>query len=154
MNPTESQTGAAATASQGPEVSAEVLQTLAEIGEEVNSSLDLDEVLARTAALIKRHIDYEIFGVLMFESDGSYLKHRFSIGYAKELAESLNAVECAGCGVGRDANYRRLRGQAVTFVTEAGIGSDLQKDRCFACRCACAFDNFQLDIYRVGENVR
>jgi sigma-B regulation protein RsbU (phosphoserine phosphatase) len=89
MNPTESQTGAAATASQGPEVSAEVLQTLAEIGEEVNSSLDLDEVLARTAALIKRHIDYEIFGVLMFESDGSYLKHRFSIGYAKELAESL-----------------------------------------------------------------
>jgi len=30
-----------------------------EIGEEVNASLDLDEVLARSAALIKRHIDYE-----------------------------------------------------------------------------------------------
>jgi len=26
----------------------------------MNASLDLDEVLARTAALIKRHIDYEI----------------------------------------------------------------------------------------------
>jgi len=36
-----------------------VLATLTEIGEEVNASLDLDEVLARTAALIKRHIDYE-----------------------------------------------------------------------------------------------
>jgi phosphoserine phosphatase RsbU/P len=72
-----------------PEVSAEVLATLAEIGEEVNSSLNLDEVLARTAALIKRHIDYEIFGVLMLEGDGSYLKHRFSIGYPKELAENL-----------------------------------------------------------------
>jgi sigma-B regulation protein RsbU (phosphoserine phosphatase) len=55
----------------------------------VNSSLDLDEVLARTAALIKRHIDYEIFGVLMFEADGKNLKHRFAIGYPRDLAENL-----------------------------------------------------------------
>src|SRR5437667_3622590 len=76
--------------SGGAEIPAEVLSTLAEIGEEVNASLDLDEVLARTAALIKRHIDYEIFGVLMFEGgDGSYLKHRFSIGYPRELAATL-----------------------------------------------------------------
>src|SRR6266849_1644233 len=71
------------------EVSAEVLSTLAEIGEEVNASLDLDEVLARTAALIKRHIDYEIFGVLMIEGDGSYLRHRFAIGYSREMADNL-----------------------------------------------------------------
>src|ERR1700674_3712518 len=88
MNPTETNTQATAT-SPGLEVSAEVLATLAEIGEEVNASLDLDEVLARTAALIKRHIDYEIFGVLMLERDGSYLKHRFAIGYPHELAEDL-----------------------------------------------------------------
>src|SRR5881628_2402160 len=75
--------------SGGAEIPAEVLSTLAEIGEEVNASLDLDEVLARTAALIKRHIDYEIFGVLMIEGDGAYLRHRFSIGYARELAENL-----------------------------------------------------------------
>ncbi len=72
-----------------PEISEEVLATFTEIGEEVNASLDLDEVLARTAALIKRHIDYEIFGVLMFEGDGSYLKHRFSVGYPRELADSV-----------------------------------------------------------------
>jgi sigma-B regulation protein RsbU (phosphoserine phosphatase) len=88
MNPTGTQAEAAAIA-KGGEISAEVLATLAEIGEEVNSSLDLDEVLARTAALIKRHIDYEIFGVLLLEGDGSYLRHRFSIGYARELAENL-----------------------------------------------------------------
>src|SRR6202521_6363891 len=88
MNPTETNTQATAT-SPGLEVSAEVLATLAEIGEEVNASLDLDEVLARTAALIKRHIDYEIFGVLMVEGDGSYLKHRFSIGSPRELVEDL-----------------------------------------------------------------
>src|SRR5437660_7697463 len=75
--------------SGGAEVSAEVLATLAEIGEEVNASLDLDEVLARTAALIKRHIDYEILCVLMIEGDGSYLRHRFSIGYPRELADNL-----------------------------------------------------------------
>jgi sigma-B regulation protein RsbU (phosphoserine phosphatase) len=92
MNPANENTEATATettAAEKAEISAEVLSTLAEIGEEVNSSLDLDEVLARTAALIKRHIDYEIFGVLMLEGDGAYLKHRFSIGYPRELAENL-----------------------------------------------------------------
>src|SRR6266704_1467749 len=88
MNPTDEQTTATAL-NGGTEISAEVLSTLAEIGEEVNASLDLDEVLARTAALIKRHIDYEIFGVLMIEGDGSYLRHRFSIGYSRELADNL-----------------------------------------------------------------
>src|SRR6202521_3843236 len=68
---------------------AEVLATLTEIGESVNSSLDLDEVLARTAALIKRHIDYDIFGVLMVEGGGAYLKHYFSIGYPRELVDNL-----------------------------------------------------------------
>jgi sigma-B regulation protein RsbU (phosphoserine phosphatase) len=90
MNPED--THATATALEGgtnggAEISAEVLATLAQIGEEVNASLDLDEVLARTAALIKRHIDYEIFGVLLIE--GNFLRHRFAIGYPRELAESL-----------------------------------------------------------------
>jgi len=88
MNPTETNTETLA-ASSASEITPEVLATLTQIGEEVNASLDLDEVLARTAALIKRHIDYEIFGVLMFEGDGSYLKHRFSIGYPRELADNL-----------------------------------------------------------------
>ena len=55
------------TTNQQLPASAEVLATLAEIGEEVNASLDLDEVLAHTAVLIKRHIDYELFGVLMVD---------------------------------------------------------------------------------------
>jgi sigma-B regulation protein RsbU (phosphoserine phosphatase) len=67
----------------------EVLATLAEIGAEVNASLDLDEVLARAAALIKKHIDYEMFGVLMVDSDGTHLRHRFAIGYPPGLAENM-----------------------------------------------------------------
>ena len=88
MNPTDAHAAVAA-ANGVPELSAEVLATLAEIGEEVNASLNLDEVLARSAALIKRHIDYEIFSVLMMEGDGSYIKHRFAIGYPRDLAENL-----------------------------------------------------------------
>jgi len=88
MTSPESKTGAVAETPPS-ETSAEVLATLAEIGEEVNASLDLDEVLAKSAALIKRHIDYEIFGVLMFDGDGSYLRHRFSIGYPRDLAANL-----------------------------------------------------------------
>jgi sigma-B regulation protein RsbU (phosphoserine phosphatase) len=67
----------------------EVLATLAKIGEEVNASLDLDEVLAHAAVLIKKHIDYELFGVLMVDADGTHLTHRFAIGYPPGLAENL-----------------------------------------------------------------
>ncbi len=67
----------------------EVVATLAEIGQEVNASLDLDEVLSHAAVLIKRHIDYELFGVLMVDEDGAYLTHRFAIGYPPGLAENL-----------------------------------------------------------------
>src|SRR5713101_5372621 len=88
MNPSGAQ-AETQTTNTGTEISAEVLATLAEIGEEVNSSLDLDEVLARSAALIKRHIDYEIFGVLLIEGDGAFLRHRFAIGYSTELAANL-----------------------------------------------------------------
>src|SRR4030081_1723929 len=108
MNHTNEHT-TATVLSGGTEISAEVLATLAEIGEEVNASLDLDEVLARTAALIKRHIDYEIFGVLMIEGDGSYLRHRFSIGYPRELADNLRIPLGQGISGTAAATGRPLR---------------------------------------------
>ena len=88
MDATQSNSEAKSPAEQ-LQVSAEVLATLGEIGEEVNASLDLDEVLAHTAVLIKRYIDYEFFGVLMLDDTASYLTHRFAIGYPPGLAENL-----------------------------------------------------------------
>jgi len=88
MNATGSNPPTQATTEQS-EVSAEVLATLSEIGEEVNASLDLDEVLSHTAVLIKRHIDYEFFGVMLLDETGSYLRHRFAVGYPPGLAENL-----------------------------------------------------------------
>src|SRR5580693_5402648 len=88
MEPTELKTQIGIAANQA-EIPAEVLATLTEIGEEVNASLDMDEVLTHAAALIKRHIDYELFGVLMMDESGAYLVHRFAIGYPPGLADNL-----------------------------------------------------------------
>jgi phosphoserine phosphatase RsbU/P len=63
---------------------AEVLATLVEISEEINSSLDLDEVLQKTATLVKRLVDYEIFGVMLLDETSQRLYHRFTIGYGEE----------------------------------------------------------------------
>src|SRR5580700_4405701 len=66
---------------------AEVLATLVELSEEINSSLDLDEVLRKTAALVKRLIDYEIFSVLLLDESTQKLYHRFTIGYGEEASK-------------------------------------------------------------------
>src|SRR6204780_2324153 len=68
-------------------VPAEVLATLVEIGEEINSSLDLDEVLRKTAALVKRLVDYEIFSVMFLDETTKRLYHRFTIGYGEAASK-------------------------------------------------------------------
>jgi phosphoserine phosphatase RsbU/P len=85
MEATDPKTQSSLTTDNNPEV----ISTLAELGAEVNASLDLDEVLAHAAVLIKKLIDYELFGVLMTDDDGVSLKHRFAIGYPPGLAENL-----------------------------------------------------------------
>ena len=67
---------------------AEVLATLAEIGEQINASLDLDEVLSHTAELVRKIIDYEIFSVLLLDEQTQSLFHRFAIGYSLDTARS------------------------------------------------------------------
>src|ERR1700733_718430 len=69
------------------EIPAETLAILAEISEEINASLNLDEVLASAAAQIKRLIDYEIFAVLLPEEGTNQLYFRFAIGHKAEVVE-------------------------------------------------------------------
>jgi sigma-B regulation protein RsbU (phosphoserine phosphatase) len=71
----------------GPEVPETVLSTLAEIAEEINSSLNLDKVLAKTAALVKRLIDYQIFCVLLLDRESQSLLVRFAIGHERDLLD-------------------------------------------------------------------
>ncbi len=70
------------------ELPAEVLATMAEIGQEINASLNLDEVLAHAAAQIKRLIDYEIFAVLLLDENANELRFRFAIGHRQEVVEN------------------------------------------------------------------
>src|SRR5579862_1381209 len=69
------------------ELSESVLATLAEIGEEINASLNLDRVLAKIAATIKRLIDYEIFSVMLLDRESQTLSHRFAIGHSREVVD-------------------------------------------------------------------
>src|SRR5260370_10857161 len=68
-------------------VPAEFLATLVEISEEINSSLDLDEVLKKTATLVKRLVDYEMFGVMLLDEGTQRLYHRFTIGYGEQASK-------------------------------------------------------------------
>src|ERR1700724_2665197 len=67
------------------EVPAETLAILVEISEDINSSLNLDDVLASAAAQIKRLIDYEIFAVVLPEEGTDQMYFRFAIGHRPEV---------------------------------------------------------------------
>lgn len=63
----------------------EALATLVEIGEQINASLDLDQVLQRSAELIRKLIDYEIFAVLLLDERSREMQFRFAIGHRPEV---------------------------------------------------------------------
>ncbi len=69
-------------------VGAEALSLIAEVGQEINASLDLDEVLAKIAAFVKRVIDYEIFAILLVDETHGDLYFRFAIGHRPEVVKS------------------------------------------------------------------
>ena len=64
---------------------AETLAVLTEISREINSSLNLDDVLASAAAQVKRLIDFEIFAVLLVDDSANNLYFRFAIGHRREV---------------------------------------------------------------------
>jgi len=69
------------------EVPAETLAVLTEISREINSTLNLDAVLATAASQVKRLIDYEIFAVLLIDDSANNLYFRFAIGHRLEVVE-------------------------------------------------------------------
>ncbi len=65
-----------------------MLETLAEIGREVSSILDLDEVLTRIAQLAKRLIDYRTFGILLVNEATSELEMKLALKYDEHTTVS------------------------------------------------------------------
>ena len=69
------------------EMPGETLAVLTEISREINSTLNLDAVLASAAGQVKRLIDFEIFAVLLIDDIADNLYFRFAIGHRLEVVE-------------------------------------------------------------------
>lgn len=62
----------------------ETLETLASIGHEMSAILDPDELLTRLAHLIKRVIDYRIFGIMLLDEETQTLDFKVTIKYGDD----------------------------------------------------------------------
>ena len=62
----------------------DTLETLAEIGREMSSILDLDVLLTRIASLTKRLIDYRTFGILLLNETTQMLDMKFAVRYGED----------------------------------------------------------------------
>src|SRR6201981_2886338 len=62
---------------------------LLEVADVVNTTLDLDTTLRRVAELVRKVIDYEIFGILLLNEKTQELYFRFSVGHSHEVAERM-----------------------------------------------------------------
>lgn len=75
-----------------------LLATLYEIGRETASILDLDELLQRVAELVKRVIDYEMFGILLLDEDRQELVLRQAVNFGPGKERSRLPVSEGLCG--------------------------------------------------------
>src|SRR6187397_3656464 len=94
----------------------DTLETLAEIGREMSSILDLDALLTRIASLTKRLIDYRTFGILLLDEDTNDLEMKLAVRYGK----------------GAESKHFRLGEGLVGWAAlhkEAVLVSDVSKDQ-------------------------
>src|SRR5712675_2616401 len=64
---------------------ARILLLLNEISRELTSILNLDELFGRIAELLQRLIDFQIFSILLLDSSGEKLQHRFSLRFNENV---------------------------------------------------------------------
>jgi phosphoserine phosphatase RsbU/P len=64
---------------------ARILLLLNEIARELTSILNVDELLNRVAELLRKLIDYQMFSILLLDSSGEKLQHRFSLRFRENI---------------------------------------------------------------------
>ena len=62
---------------------ADTLLVLNEVGREASSILDVEELLRRAAELVKRVIDYQILGILLYDERTQMFRHRLDVKYGQ-----------------------------------------------------------------------
>jgi phosphoserine phosphatase RsbU/P len=71
------------------ELQSRIEPLLLEVADVVNTTLDLDTTLRRVAELVRKVIDYEIFGILLLNDKTQELYFRFSVGHSHEVADRM-----------------------------------------------------------------
>ncbi len=71
------------------ELQSRIEPLLLEVADVVNTTLDLDTTLRRVAELVRKVIDYEIFGILLLNEKTQELYFRFSVGHSHEVADRM-----------------------------------------------------------------
>src|SRR5688572_31325184 len=72
-----------------PPSDTELLSTLFDLGREVMSVLDLDELLAKIPQLIARLTRFSAFSVYLLDEARQELRIAYSVGYPEGLADTL-----------------------------------------------------------------
>jgi phosphoserine phosphatase RsbU/P len=85
---------------------ARILLLLNEIARELTSILNLDELLGRIAELVRRLIDYQMFSILLLDSSGENLQHRFSLRFNENI-HLKHAIELGRGIVGTAAESKQ-----------------------------------------------
>ncbi len=71
---------------------AQTLTVLHEISREITSILDLDDLLERIGALLKRVIEFQMFTILLWNEATDQLEHRFSTRYGERVTRERNVL--------------------------------------------------------------
>ena len=114
----------------------ELLSTLFELGREVTSVLDLDELLHKIPQLIARLTQFSAFAVYLLDEKRQELRIAYAVGYPEDVARR------SGCKVGQGVVGAAVAGRAADPRQRRPPGSALHRGRCanmrrsWPCRCA------------------
>ena len=118
----------------------DTLETLADVGREMSAILDVDELLTRVAHLLKRVIDYRIFGIALLDEATQMLELKVAIKYGDE-ASAMEPIKVGDGLVGYAALHKEVVNvpdvskdpryiHAVEGVRSELVVPLLLKDRC------------------------
>lgn len=82
-------------------------QVLTEVAKEMTAILELEELLARVAALTRRVVEYEILGIFLYRPESRVMELRVAVGYAEETVERWRHVPMGMGLLGHAAQERR-----------------------------------------------
>ena len=136
---------------------ANTLETLAEIGRECASILNLDELLTRIANLTRRVIDYRTFGILLINEETNELEMKVAVRYGEQATvprikvglgltgyAALHRTPVLVPDVSQDPRYIRLVADARSEL----VIPLLLKDRCIG---VFDLESPELDAFKTSD---